>query len=690
MARSKTDVTKNIRKKIVGSSSIDYSGEVGQNLQLSKTLHGVSSYIETLTTNQQDLFKKLIAAVQEIPKNNAELQKQQKNVFDNLIKTTALLKKAAENEKDPEKKKELEAAAASMMERGSSIQKNTDDSPRGIREMIGAKRYGINPLEIREKGLVRSVFSQAKRDIVGGSYEPKFETMVEKQQDALSLPETLTTEPQKNKDKNLKEKTRDNLRGAKELENIMKSLLTEVSVIRKVVEGRMKFDPKTKGYKDPDTGQTLGKADARRAGEGLFTKEEIGKQLELSDAEIKKTKLADLEKQLESKEEAVDGKVDGKKAPEYDFYRGPSNAERAADRARNLADDPRSVEDVARGIPQKEGSLDAAETQFLKKQGFDDAMITKIAASKAKASNTSAPASTTPANASIEANPNTLRDVSKIDQNPFDEARFASSGIDKDTEKTPVQGSTEKSGGGLVGGGILSSLFDGAKNRLFKKTAEKVGTKTAVKVAEKAAVKAGTKAAGKAAAKKAVVKAGSKALGKSLLKKIPVIGLIAGIGFGVQRAMSGDFKGAALEVASGAASMVPGAGTAASIALDAGLAVRDVKTAMDTAEVAGDTEAAAGGTEAASAMGDIPGQLAPAVAQVEGKKRQNIASVENSAMTQAGKQQSAAMPPVVNNVVTNNAAPATSGGKDTSYAPPVRTNDNSFLRYQDRRMTRVL
>ena len=112
MARSKTDVTKNIRKKIVGSSSMDYSGEVGQNLQLSKTLHGVSSYIETLSTNQQDLFKKLIAAVQEIPKNNAELQKQQKNVFDNLIKTTALLKKAAENEKDPEKKIPSTAAKA--------------------------------------------------------------------------------------------------------------------------------------------------------------------------------------------------------------------------------------------------------------------------------------------------------------------------------------------------------------------------------------------------------------------------------------------------------------------------------------------------------------------------------------------------------------------------------------------------
>ena len=648
MARVKTDVTKNIRKTIVGTSS-DYSGEVGQNLELSKTLHGVSSYIETLSTNQQDLFKKLIAAVQEIPKNNAELQQQQKNIFDNLIKTTALLKKAAENEKDPEKKKELEAAAASMMDRGESIQKNTDDSPRGIREMIGAKRYGIKPQEIREKGLVRSVFSQAKRDIFGGSNEPKFETMVEKQQDALSLPETLTPEPQKNKDKNLKEKTSDNLRGVKQLEDIMKSLLTEVSVIRKVVEGRIKFDPKTKGYKDPDTGKTVSKKGVREVGAGLYTKkEEASSSKQPAGAQIS----------TPQKEEASSSKQ-------------PAGAQIST--------------------PQQEGSLDAAETQFLKKQGFDDAMIAKIAAAKAKAPTTSAPASTAPANTSVEANPNTLRDVSKIDQNPFDEARFTSSGIDKDTEKTPVQGSMEKSGGGGGAGGLLGKGIGGLRKLLTGKAAVKTAEKTAVKTAEKTAVKAATKAASKTAVKKAAVKAGTKALGKSLLKKIPVIGLIAGLGFGVQRAMSGDFKGAALEVASGAASMVPGAGTAASIALDAGLAVRDVKTAVDTAEGAGGVEAAAGGTEAASAMGDIPGQLAPAVAQVEGKKRQTIASVENSAMTQAGKQQSSAMPPVVNNVVTNNAAPATSGGKDTSYAaPPVRTNDNSFLRYQDRRMTRIL
>lgn len=81
--------------------------------------------------------------------------------------------------------------------------------------------------------------------------------------------------------------------------------------------------------------------------------------------------------------------------------------------------------------------------------------------------------------------------------------------------------------------------------------------------------KAGTKLAGISA------KFGKGAL-KSGLKKVPVLGALAGIGFGIQRAMSGDYLGAALEVASGAASIIPGVGTAASVAIDAGLIARDV------------------------------------------------------------------------------------------------------------------
>ena len=106
--------------------------------------------------------------------------------------------------------------------------------------------------------------------------------------------------------------------------------------------------------------------------------------------------------------------------------------------------------------------------------------------------------------------------------------------------------------------------------------------------------KGGTAAAG-AAGSQATKKASSKILGKTLLKsavkKIPIIGAIAGIGFGIGRLMSGDISGAAMEVASGAAGTIPGAGTAASVGIDAALAAKDIKNAEK--EIEGVTEASA-------------------------------------------------------------------------------------------------
>jgi hypothetical protein len=84
---------------------------------------------------------------------------------------------------------------------------------------------------------------------------------------------------------------------------------------------------------------------------------------------------------------------------------------------------------------------------------------------------------------------------------------------------------------------------------------------------KKGATKAASKGTAKIAGKTAI---------KSLIKKIPIIGLGAGLLFGAQRLMAGDITGAGMEVASGAASMVPGAGTALSVATDAGLAARDM------------------------------------------------------------------------------------------------------------------
>ena len=100
-------------------------------------------------------------------------------------------------------------------------------------------------------------------------------------------------------------------------------------------------------------------------------------------------------------------------------------------------------------------------------------------------------------------------------------------------------------------------------------------TRSATKAAEKQAVKTAGKSATKAAGK-SLLKTGF----KSAVKKIPVLGALAGGLFAIPRLLKGDWAGAGLEVASGAASLVPGAGTAASIGIDAALAAKDMKDAM--------------------------------------------------------------------------------------------------------------
>ena len=131
---------------------------------------------------------------------------------------------------------------------------------------------------------------------------------------------------------------------------------------------------------------------------------------------------------------------------------------------------------------------------------------------------------------------------------------------------------------------LLKSIFKKGLGGAAKRAAIAVGGKKAGKLltkkigkegAEKIA-KEGTEKIGKQLAKKGVKKAAKKGLGKALAKKIPLLGLGLGAVFAAQRAMAGDFAGAAMELASGAASTVPGLGTAASVAIDAALIAKDV------------------------------------------------------------------------------------------------------------------
>lgn len=119
-----------------------------------------------------------------------------------------------------------------------------------------------------------------------------------------------------------------------------------------------------------------------------------------------------------------------------------------------------------------------------------------------------------------------------------------------------------------------NTILKGGKGLSTKQIAAGFGGKAA----KDALLKGGGGAAGKSLGKQAA-KIGTKAAGKSLLKKIPIIGALAGVGFAISRAAKGDWLGAAGELASGVASTIPGLGTAASVAIDAGLAARDISQA---------------------------------------------------------------------------------------------------------------
>lgn len=183
----------------------------------------------------------------------------------------------------------------------------------------------------------------------------------------------------------------------------------------------------------------------------------------------------------------------------------------------------------------------------------------------------------------------------------------------------------------------LSTVL-GGKKTMAGRAMRGVAAKSMAGGLAKTAMKGGGKAAAGVAAKaggKGIAKLGAKALGKAALKKIPGIGLLAGIGFGLKRAIDGDLAGAALELASGGASLIPGLGTAASVGIDAALAARDIKNTTSPETVAAtpttaspqqveagdvtirtlpeDTLAFAGGTQFGKETNDLLRQLIAAV-----------------------------------------------------------------------------
>ena len=148
-------------------------------------------------------------------------------------------------------------------------------------------------------------------------------------------------------------------------------------------------------------------------------------------------------------------------------------------------------------------------------------------------------------------------------------AREAKEAKEQEEPKAKEKEGTEPTGGGSV---VTDAVNAGlrVKALLERLTRAKAEQEIAVKALESATVTA-AKTAEKEAAKEAAEVA---------VKKVPGIGLLAGLGFGIFRAFHGDWSGAGMEVASGAAAVIPAYGTAVSMGIDAALLAKDVANAV--------------------------------------------------------------------------------------------------------------
>lgn len=170
--------------------------------------------------------------------------------------------------------------------------------------------------------------------------------------------------------------------------------------------------------------------------------------------------------------------------------------------------------------------------------------------------------------------------VTAYEQYKSGDKKGAAATMAKGTIHATIQGAATAGGMNLAARGLAKGTEKVVTKVTERNLTKKVAQKTAIKTAEKTAAKVAEKEAAKVAIK-AGAKAAGKAAGKAVLKKIPFVSLAAGAYFAFERAKDGEWGKAGCELLSGAAGCVPGVGTAASTAIDCGLAVSDAKQAVD-------------------------------------------------------------------------------------------------------------
>ncbi len=170
--------------------------------------------------------------------------------------------------------------------------------------------------------------------------------------------------------------------------------------------------------------------------------------------------------------------------------------------------------------------------------------------------------------------------VTAYEQYKSGDKKGAAATMAKGTIHATIQGAATAGGMNLAARGLAKGTEKVVTKVTERNLTKKVAQKTAIKTAEKTATKVAEKEASKVAIK-AGAKVAGKAAGKAVLKKIPLVSLGVGAYFAYERFKNGEYLKGVGELCSGAASCVPGVGTAISTGIDVVMAVDDTKQAIN-------------------------------------------------------------------------------------------------------------
>jgi hypothetical protein len=569
MAVTKKKTARRIRSHIVDPMlSFEQAEEnASQSKVLSEAVANVATVIENITIQEQARLDALLERLAEEPQTAREDIVRERRVFSELIKVMALLQKRLEKTPDDTSRRAILASMETFRGNAERIQDKRIDEPRSLKERLAAYHGGFSPREVREKGLMKTIFHSFKK-VYGNTPPQDIDAMVAQQAEKLAdtgpsnlLPNTAET---------IKAKTESNSMNLAYLEQMMSELLVETTVIRKIVEGSVRYNPLSKI-----------KYEESKVGTNPTTKER--------------------EVQWGTRKDTMD------------FLTSPGMG---VGRRRSSENKKISGAGIASTDPMNENVISFASLDFTKKP-------------------------TTPGLPAFSP----VFGSDTIDE--FNE------NVQRDTTLTPREKKTLIESQ-TVGGGASAAALESSVSSANTTTADASGSGVGNALAGAAAARGIAGIAGKIK-KTPVPKGVGKGVGKGVLKKIPGIGLVMGLGYGAYRLSKGDGMGAAGEVLSGIASTAPGLGTGISTAIDAGLILRDAQSGIDT----------------------LPNTAADSLMQA------TTPTMDNAAQTS---------PPAVidNRTINNYNTTGRATQQDTIGVPSIRPTDSSFIRFQDKRMTRIM